>query len=70
VSTDFGFPAFIFQHREQRVPVVVEKRLLPFDRTDDSGNVVGKCHWFMHDGSLYVSQDAFAEIRRLADARH
>lgn len=44
------------------LPVMVTS-VLPCDRTDESGAVVGKHHWLMVEGVVWVSAEARERLR-------
>lgn len=54
------FPAWFFEQSRNRVPVVVT-RFLPY-QPEGSATV----HWKLMDGKLYMSLEAFAELKRVA----
>lgn len=67
-SPAMNFPAWFFESSEPRVPVSVT-RLLPQDSTDEAGGVVGKVHWRLISGALWMSREAFVELKKLTDAQ-
>jgi hypothetical protein len=65
------FPSWFFQTLEPgglRIPVEVS-RFLPCDATNAAGEVIGKRHWSLIEGTLYMSREAFAELKRQTDAQ-
>lgn len=65
-----NFPDWFFEESKgPRIPVQVT-RLLPRDAYNEAGDeVIGKVHWQLVGGTLLMSQEAFAELKRVAAAQ-
>lgn len=61
------FPDWFFDSNQPRIPVVVTP-WLPYNATNEAGEPTGKIHWKLLDGKLFMSREAFAELKRVADS--
>jgi hypothetical protein len=61
--SNFDFPDWFFKAADLRIPVVAT-HLLPYQERERDGMV----HWRLLDGTLYMSWEAFDELKRIADA--